>query len=237
MGLSCFSRCKLEYRFCTGMRYPFGNGGHQWLLYDWDQRRVIDVLVPGPDDVQETFVLEAVVKFIDHLPSDVVQVTLSKGGNLVSSSSDLTLDRSWAPFYPARTDFPRRVLTTRRRDLTELERLGVGVDLTPAPDSSHSGGTRVVAFKYYLTENDVANSRHETNCVLRLRHPNIVPFDSLVVDRIENVDRVVGFTTRYIPGGTLSENKSRVFKLKYLRELISVGNPPASLLGHFDNLE
>ena len=61
--------------------------------------------------------------------------------------------------------------------------------------------------------------------MLRLRHPNIMPFDSLVVDRIENVDRVVGFTTRYIPGGTLSEDKSRVFKPKYLRELISVGNP------------
>ena len=128
------------------------------MLYDWDQRRVIDVLVPGPDDVQERFVLEAVAKFIDHLPSDVVQVTLSKDGNLVSSSLDLTHDRLWAPFYPARTDFPRRVPTIRGYDLTELDRLGVGVDLTLAPDLSHSGVIRRVAFKYYLTENDVANS-------------------------------------------------------------------------------
>ncbi|KAK4108087.1 hypothetical protein N656DRAFT_792802 [Canariomyces notabilis] len=54
------------------------------------------------------------------------------------------------------------------------------------------------------------------------KHPNIVPFDSLVVDRIDGVDRVVGFTTRYIPGGTLYENKERVFKLKYLEQLINV---------------
>ncbi len=201
--------------------WPGGNHGHQWLLYDWDQRRVIDVLVPGPDQVKERFVLEAVAKFIDHLPADVVQVTLSKDGNLVSSSSDLSVDRSFAPFYPSRTDFPRRVPTIRRRDLTELKRLGPGEDLVLAPDSAHSGAARRMAFKYYLTENDVARSWHETNCVLRLRHPNIVPFDSLVVDRVGDVDRVVGFTTRYIPGGTLSEDKSRVFKLKYLRQLIS----------------
>jgi hypothetical protein len=33
---------------------------------------------------------------------------------------------------------------------------------------------------------------------------------------------VVGFTSLYIPGGTLSENKSRVFKLEWLRQLTCV---------------
>ncbi len=55
-------------------------------------------------------------------------------------------------------------------------------------------------------------------------HPNIVPLDALVVDSIDGVDRVVGFTTRYVPGFTLHENNTRVFKLKYLEQLISVSS-------------
>lgn len=35
-------------------------------------------------------------------------------------------------------------------------------------------------------------------------------------------DEVVGFTTKFIPGGTVLNNVSRVFKLKYLKQLIEV---------------
>lgn len=52
------------------------------------------------------------------------------------------------------------------------------------------------------------------------RHPNIVPFDRVVVDELEG--RVVGFTSTYVPGGNLEENKLRVFKLKWLQQLIQV---------------
>lgn len=51
-------------------------------------------------------------------------------------------------------------------------------------------------------------------------HPNIVDFDRVVVDELEG--QVVGFTARYIPGGTLEENTSRTFKLDYLRQLIAL---------------
>ncbi|EFY91395.1 hypothetical protein MAC_02558 [Metarhizium acridum CQMa 102] len=62
---------------------------------------------------------------------------------------------------------------------------------------------------------------HEMNLWMRLpQHPNIVPFDRLVLDEVNG--RVVGFTTLYIPGGTLSKNKSRKFKLKWLRQLTCV---------------
>ena len=37
----------------------------------------------------------------------------------------------------------------------------------------------------------------------RLQHPNIVPFDKVVVDELEG--GLVGFTTKFIPGGTLDE--------------------------------
>lgn len=52
------------------------------------------------------------------------------------------------------------------------------------------------------------------------RHPNIVPFDRIVVDELEG--RVVGFTNNYVPGGSLEENKSRVFRLEWLQQLIKV---------------
>lgn len=54
----------------------------------------------------------------------------------------------------------------------------------------------------------------------RLKHPNIVPFDKVVVDELEG--RFVGFTSKYIAGGTLDENKTRVFKLKWLHQLTDV---------------
>lgn len=219
MGSRYFSRCSPDLRFSAARRYPFATGGAKWLIIDWDQRRSVDVYVP--EGVDEEFVFKAVDKFINDLPANVVQAELSKDGALLSSSSDLIRDRSWAPFYAPRTDFPCHVATVRRCDLTEVDRLGLQVDLTtyyPGP-----GETRQVVFKYYFTENNVANWWHEANCVMRMpRHPNIVPFDALVVDMVEGVDRVVGFTTRYIPGGTLSENKDRVFKLQYLEQLINV---------------
>jgi serine/threonine protein kinase len=52
------------------------------------------------------------------------------------------------------------------------------------------------------------------------QHPHIVSFDKIIVDELEG--RCVGFTTEYIPGGTLEENKSRTFKLKWLSQLITV---------------
>ncbi|KAI0444627.1 hypothetical protein F4803DRAFT_511387 [Xylaria telfairii] len=59
----------------------------------------------------------------------------------------------------------------------------------------------------------------EMNLWMRLpRHPNIVPFDKIVLGELEG--RVVGFTSSYVPGGNLKENKSRVFKLKWLKQLI-----------------
>lgn len=59
------------------------------------------------------------------------------------------------------------------------------------------------------------------NLWMRLpRHPNIVPFDRIVIDELE--DRVVGFTNLYIPSGNLEDSPPREFKLQWLQDLISV---------------
>ncbi|KAK6225271.1 Serine/threonine-protein kinase Nek4 [Colletotrichum tabaci] len=59
------------------------------------------------------------------------------------------------------------------------------------------------------------------NLWMRLpKHPNIVLFDRLVLDKLNG--HVVGFTSVYIPGGTIEDNRSRVFKLEWLKQLTRV---------------
>lgn len=54
----------------------------------------------------------------------------------------------------------------------------------------------------------------------RLKHASIVPFGSVIVDELEG--RIVGFTSKYIPGGAVEEHPSRLFKLKWLQQLMDV---------------
>ncbi|KAM0489585.1 hypothetical protein ACHAP8_012440 [Fusarium lateritium] len=78
-------------------------------------------------------------------------------------------------------------------------------------------------FKYYSMWQYARASWKEMNLWMRLpRHENIVPFDRVVIDEIEG--GVVGFTSVYVPGGSLEDNKSGVFKLKWLQQLIEVSD-------------
>ena len=225
MGSHHFEDCTTEERFTFSWRRPRFKG-YMWLVRDWDQRRSINVYAPDRK-YDEDFVFDALVKFIDDIDPNTVLVRLSDDGELESSSLDPFDDSSEVPLYPLRTAFPPDIATVRRCDLTEVDRLGFCVDLVtyqPRP-----GETRQAVFKYYTFEGNLVIFWHEANCVMRMpRHPNIVPFDALVVESLDGVDRVVGFTTHYVPGLTLSENKDRVFKLKYLEELIDVSTSTLS---------
>ncbi|KAJ5420535.1 hypothetical protein N7465_003054 [Penicillium sp. CMV-2018d] len=49
-------------------------------------------------------------------------------------------------------------------------------------------------------------------------HPNIIPFDRIVLEDVQS--RVIGFTTKYIPGGTLADaDPKRPFRFKWLQQL------------------
>ncbi|KAF2015504.1 hypothetical protein BU24DRAFT_421809 [Aaosphaeria arxii CBS 175.79] len=48
-------------------------------------------------------------------------------------------------------------------------------------------------------------------------HPNIVPIDRIVLEDVES--RVVGFTTKYIPGGTLEANPHLPLRFEWLKQL------------------
>ncbi|KAM0439694.1 hypothetical protein ACHAPT_000787 [Fusarium lateritium] len=93
------------------------------------------------------------------------------------------------------------------------------VDLVRCPQSPEP--SEKLVFKYYFIDQRLSFVWHEMNLWMRLpKHPHIVPFDKIVVDELEG--RCVGFTNKYIPGGTLEDNKSRVFKLKWLLQLTAV---------------
>jgi hypothetical protein len=166
-------------------------------------------------------IFEILAKHIDNIPADASMIKVSRDGELLSCSLDAEEDSTVIPFYPSVTDFPQGLRKIRRSDLTEIDRLGVHADL--ATYESLPGQIRRVVFKYYTNKANIATFWHELNCVIRLpKHPNIVPFDCLVFDTVDGVDKVVGFTAPFIPGGTVLDNISRVFKLKYLKQLIEV---------------
>lgn len=101
--------------------------------------------------------------------------------------------------------------------------MGPNVDLVSyiSPSTTGGGETTKAVFKYYFLFQFLHKLWHEMNLWMRLPpHPNIVPLDRLVRDELRG--HVVGFTSRYIPGGTLSENTTRTFKLKGLRQLTGV---------------
>ncbi|KAK0716517.1 hypothetical protein B0T21DRAFT_296186 [Apiosordaria backusii] len=194
--------------------------GHYHNVIDWDQRRTITVCTLEKKD--EDFVFEALVELIDDLPADVVKIKVSNDFELLSSSTAVDDDSTIVPFYPSPTDLPSQLPKVHRSELTEIERLGVQADhVTYEPKP---GETKHVVFKYYINEGNIAMFWHEMNCTLRIpSHPNIVPMDRLIVDSATpgGPEKVVGFTTPFIAGGTILDNVSRVFKLKHLKQLIT----------------
>ncbi len=84
---------------------------------------------------------------------------------------------------------------------------------------------RKAVFKYYWTIHNLYKFWSNINLWIQLpKHPNIVPFDRLVVEQLEE-EVVVGFTSVYIPGGTLIDRKA--FKMKWLRQ-------PTGVVGHLN---
>ncbi|KAK7706661.1 hypothetical protein SLS64_007492 [Diaporthe eres] len=160
-------------------------------------------------------------KHVDKLDPDVFAISISEQDEL-TISKDPEDDETQCPHYPALEDVerPERIQTVSREQLPEVERFGPNVDLTSyaSPDSEV---VKQVVFKYYFLDRFLFRRWDELNIWMRLPpHPFIVPFDRLVVDKLEGRDVVVGFTSVYLPGGTVEENTSRIFKLKWLKQLL-----------------
>ncbi|TAQ84959.1 hypothetical protein B7494_g6710 [Chlorociboria aeruginascens] len=213
-----FDNCRPEDRFTVlPRRGAYRDHGSSRDVYDWDQRRAIRVAT-GWKEEDEDFLMEALAEHIDDLPADTVLVELGQDGTPVFHTSNVENDTAMVPFYPSIAHFPEEIPRICRSELVEIERMGVQVDHVGY--RTHSGELQHAAFKYYINDGNIAAIWHEINCVMRIpKHRHIVSFDRLVVDGVDNKDKVVGFTTPFIPGGTVQDNTSRVFKLKYLKQL------------------
>lgn len=164
----------------------------------------------------------------------VCKIELSETGELNSVSSNTDNDETLCVHYPPLQELekPARVGIIARSELEELERLAPNVDLVSyvADVSSYDGAkweNREAVFKYYFQEHDLHERWDEINLWMRLPpHPNIVPFDRLVVEELYGQQLVVGFTSLYIRGGSLHDLRvrpcKRIFKLKWVSQLANL---------------
>ncbi|KAL2126692.1 hypothetical protein VTI74DRAFT_389 [Chaetomium olivicolor] len=213
-----------QYRlWCSGGGVSDG-GPSDWYITDQDQRRSITVQMDGEQETED-LAMKHLRTHIEDLASDVTFIHVAPDGELLSVSNDPFHDVTCTVYYPppGLIDPPSRgaVQTVVRSELRELDRLGPHIDLVSYQINGETTKTRKVVFKYYWQFQFLGKQWDELNLWLRLPpHPNIVPFDRVVLDEVEG--NVVGFTTQYIPGGTLHANPSRTLKLKWCEQLMQV---------------
>ncbi|RDL31987.1 Uncharacterized protein BP5553_09389 [Venustampulla echinocandica] len=210
-----------DYRFSVISATVYGPE-HVSTVMDWDQRRCYTIsgsttFMPPDEDLEIGFLK----RHINHLAPNVRSITIDDKGLLVTVSSDPEDDATLAPHYPRYSSVQslQDCPTIELSKLTELDRFSPRVDLMSYVDED--GVQRKVAFKYTITfqwRNQIWDEMHVVKSIPA--HPNIVPFDHIVIDPVES--RVVGFTTTFIPGGTLDSNKTRVFRLEWLQQLTNV---------------
>jgi hypothetical protein len=219
---------------------------HVFGLWDSDTRRLIVVTLPNPhgfdifaheaDEDIPVKAGKALAKHLGHLPrATTVAIEVDERLRLLSYSTDPRDDETLGSDYlfVGEYQLPRQVAnrTVLRSHLCELDRL-LGADIVsylPVRDTRprQRNKDRYV-FKY--SPGSPTDSWTEIQIVARLpRHPNLVLLDRLVLDE-QTGSKVVGFTTRFIPGGSLDQSKPR-FKLKWLKQLMQVGWRARSKLG------
>lgn len=193
-------------------------GPSTWYILDWDQRRIIAVTMDEEQESEDVAIAH-LRKHIDALGPDVYAIHVSQDGELVSVSTNPDDDETTCVYYPPlRAILPppdHVVKTVLRSDLLELDRLTPNIDLVsytrPCAAASATTDTKeAVVFKYYFLFQFLHKLWHEMNLWICLPpHPNLVPFDRLVVDELHG--RVVGFTSVYIPGGTIGQKNDPTY--------------------------
>lgn len=177
---------------------------------------------------EDDLAIQLLGRHVDDLDPQVVEIHISNDGDLISTSSDPDDDKTQAVNYPPliRIGKPESVKTIYRRDLRELDRLHPEVDkVTYTQPSVQGNSDQDLVFKYAPVPEYLSSRWDEINISMRLPpHPNIVPFDRIVIEELQGRPVVVGFTSHFIPGGTIFDNTSRVFKLSHLKQLMQVAD-------------
>ena len=223
-----------EDRLYAGSGQIFPKGPYTWYCTDLDQRRVFAVTYGPPTPVEDASTTDVVCikklqQHVDDLGEGVYAIRFSDPNGPITISTDLADDMTEITnchqFAALELPFPVKV-TTRDR-LVELDRLDRQVDLVTynsTPSVAAAPTVTKAAFKYWYMEHGMFRRWYELNSWSRLPrdHPHIVPFDAVVLDKAHG--GIVGFTSLFIPGGTLDDNNAttRPFQLRWLRQLLSV---------------
>ncbi|KAI0101589.1 hypothetical protein GGR51DRAFT_529470 [Nemania sp. FL0031] len=158
-------------------------------------------------------------RLADCLSPKVTAVTVDDDGLLTQVSTDPEEDDTpfigYRPFSTVESLHGCR--TVKHSKLQELDRLGPCVDLSLYYDESQIA--QKIVFKYNVVNKPrgLQMAWDELHLYKSLpQHPNIVPLDRVVLT--DTGSRVIGFTTKYIPGGTF-DNPKRPFRFEYLEQL------------------
>ncbi|GAB1190965.1 hypothetical protein APSETT444_000133 [Aspergillus pseudonomiae] len=192
---------------------------HQDRFYSEGQAYLGPRENPLTETHYEDIEIPILAQFADYLSPEVRTVTVDDDGLLAGVSTDPEEDDTpFVAYLPlsvagSLADCPK----IQYSDLQELDRLGPGVNLSSYEDES--GIPHKVAFKFNPLDKPqrLQMAWDELNLLKSLPpHPNIVPFDRIVLEEVES--RVIGFTTKYIPGGTL-DNTNVPFRFEWLQQL------------------
>lgn len=228
-----------EYRFFAGTGGLLAAGPYTWHIVDFDQRRFFSVTYITPTPIQdfeerektEGICVAELKKHVDHLDKSVYGFSFSEPDGPITEYTDLANDSTSYVNYPLLSDlkisYP--IKTLHLGNLTELDRLGPEVDMVSYPEApavaagDGKAKSTTAVFKYWLVFNGWQRTWRELHLWSSLPrdHPNIVPFDSVVLDSVSG--GIVGFTSIFIPGGTLEDTATtRTFRLQWLHQLVKV---------------
>ncbi|RDW93957.1 uncharacterized protein DSM5745_01279 [Aspergillus mulundensis] len=196
-------------------------------VWDWEQLKQFTIkshikFLPPFGEVK----IPNLANILDVVSPQVTELSFDGNGLLTGVSTDPEKDQTWLlanlPFSLCTSLADCRVVNYT--ELQELKRFGHNVVISSYEDENRV--TQKVAFKFNVLPKVVPMQKawDELNLVKSLPpHPNILPMDRVVLDYGDVQPRVLGFTTKYIEGGTLEDMDPNIpFRLEWLQQLLDV---------------
>jgi hypothetical protein len=210
----------MSYKSCANM-HVYDADQRRWFIVDFPSCDELELGSETLDDTWAEYLAKAEAfarEHVDKVEADVVRFEVDRSQRVTLDTNPYPDWNDFTAYYPPLEEYQlgNKIRTVLRSELTELDRLCVHVDLVSYP------GVERAVFKYGYHYGGFGTTWQELHIHARLpRHPNILPLECVVLEEVSGT-RPVGFTTPFIPGDDLDRNKTRPFKLKYLKQLMKV---------------